>query len=174
MVQRSASLNDVNLLRFWEHFKSILKIHHSRWDRPLQKTLSITFNYKVAFRPGQKKLGYSLWQAEADTELTLPAPSITAVGQKALSHGTYWNEINITWSGDPYSLARPKSPTFRMPWCESKRFDDLRSRCRIQLSWRWEMADNSWCIRHLTSPGKKTEKEKRSWFQTLTGYKIAY
>ena len=40
------------------------------------------------------------------------------------------------FSGDPYSLASPKSPTFRMPLWLNSRLDVLRSLCRIQLSWR--------------------------------------
>ena len=37
---------------------------------------------------GVTPFGPQLWQAEADTKLTLlPAPPTTAVGQKALFHG---------------------------------------------------------------------------------------
>jgi hypothetical protein len=40
-----------------------------------------------AFWPGLTPFGPLIWQAEADTELTLSASSTTAVGQKALFHG---------------------------------------------------------------------------------------
>ena len=35
--------------------------------------------------PGLTEFGSPMWQAEADTELTLSAPPTTAVGQKALA-----------------------------------------------------------------------------------------
>ena len=38
-----------------------------------------------AFWPGLKPFGPPMWQAEADTELTLSASPTTAVGQKALA-----------------------------------------------------------------------------------------
>ena len=40
-----------------------------------------------AFWPGLMPFGPPMWQAEADTELTLPASPTTAVGQKALFRG---------------------------------------------------------------------------------------
>lgn len=61
------------------------------------------------------------------------------------------------FSGDPYSLASPKSPTFRMPLWLKSRFDVLRSLCRIQLSWRWATARRSCCMRHFTSPEGETK-----------------
>ena len=38
-----------------------------------------------AFWPGLTPFGPPMWQAEADTELTLSASPATAVGQKALA-----------------------------------------------------------------------------------------
>lgn len=54
--------------------------------------------------------------------------------------------------GEPYSRAKPKSPTFKMPlWLNSK-LDVFKSRCNIQLSCRCATARNNCCIRHFTSP----------------------
>jgi len=55
-------------------------------------------------------------------------------------------------NGEPYSRAKPKSPTFKMPlWLNSK-LDVFKSRCNIQLSCRCATASNNCCIRHLISP----------------------
>ena len=59
--------------------------------------LVFNFNIKIKksmvpwsniFWPGLTPFGPLLWQAEADTELTLSASPTTAVGQKALFHGS--------------------------------------------------------------------------------------
>lgn len=46
-------------------------------------------------------------------------------------------------------------PTFRTPLCDKRRLLVLRSLCKIQLSWRWCTALNSWVIKHFTSPGNR-------------------
>ena len=40
-----------------------------------------------------------MWQAEADTELTLSASPTTAVGQSKLYPGESWLEYGTNWKG---------------------------------------------------------------------------
>ena len=48
-------------------------------------TLKSSLPWSNAFWPGLTPFGPPMWQAEADTEMTLSASPTTAVGQKALA-----------------------------------------------------------------------------------------
>ena len=48
-------------------------------------SLHFVIPWSNAFWPGLTPFGPPMWQAEADTELTLSASPTTAVGQKALA-----------------------------------------------------------------------------------------
>ena len=68
-------------------------------------TAAINIPWHNAFWPGLTPFGQPMWQAEADTEMTLSASPTTAAGQKALAlpgqkalfHGTsasFWLKRN--------------------------------------------------------------------------------
>ena len=59
-----------------------------------------TVPWSNAFWPGLTPFGPPMWQAEADTELTLSASPTTAVGQKALAlakrrYSTVLRRVNL-------------------------------------------------------------------------------
>ena len=78
-----------------------------------------------------------MWQAEADTELTLSASPATAVGQSKLYPGESRLEYGsrlFTLDFDQWSVTRPGQPLLRRPTKFGTRQIGLPRKCRAESS----------------------------------------
>lgn len=126
------------------------------WEERMFLTLNILFSWSVSDCPGNSGL------IDKNSANIQPTDHISIGVEYSLQHsnssGARYHSVTTTdvygFNGDPYSRAKPKSPTFNTPLWDNSKFDVFKSRCNIQLSCKCATARSNCCVKHFTSAGK--------------------